>query len=131
MRIFRYGMVAALASVADMATLYILTLVLGFPYLGGTAAGFLTGLTINYLLTIRYVFHSFRSVDINPKSEFAAYALIGVAGLALSLLFMRLFVGFLHLPVMVAKAVTTGFVFFWNYFGRRALYKKGGIGCKR
>lgn len=131
MRIIRYGLVAGLAAAADMTTLYLFTPVLGLPYLVGTAAGFLTGLTINYLLSIRWVFQGFRSKEIKYTHEFAAYALIGVAGLALSLLLMRIFVGAVHLPVMQAKVLTTGFVFFWNYLGRMALYKKGGLGWRR
>lgn len=130
MKIIKYGLVAGIAAVADMATLYILTPLLGFPYLGGTAAGFIAGLIVNYLLSTRYVFAPSRPEEQKRLPEFTAYALIGVTGLALSLLFMRIFVGLEGIPVMPAKVVTTGLVFFWNYFGRRALYERGGASCR-
>lgn len=130
MKIIRYGFVALLAAAADMAALYVSTPILGLPYLSGTAVGFLAGLLVNYLLSIRFVFAGERHKEQKTSVEFAVYTLIGGIGLILSLLLMRLFVGTIGMPVMYAKAVTTGLVFFWNYFGRRTFYKRGGVRCK-
>lgn len=130
MKIIKYGFVAGIASVTDMATLYILSPVLDFPYLVGTSTGFITGLIVNYLLSTKYVFNASRTESQKRISEFTAYALIGVAGLILSLLCMRIFVGTLGIAIIAAKIVTTVLVFFWNYFGRRALYERGGESCR-
>ena len=131
MKIIKYGFVSCAAAAVDMGTLYLLSPVLGFSYLGATAAAFIAGIVVNYLLSTRYVFGASRGEDIKTPREFTAYALIGVTGLALSLLFMRIFVGFAGLPVMAAKVITTGLVFFWNYFGRRAFYERGGTICRK
>ena len=131
MKIIKYSFVSCAAAAVDIGTLYILSQKFGLMYLWATAAGFITGITVNYLLATRYVFRASRGCKTKTTYEFIAYSLIGAAGLALSLLLMRVFVGFVGLPVMAAKVITTVLVFFWNYFGRKAFYEKGRVICRR
>jgi len=116
-QLFRYFFVGGLAFIVDYASLWFLTEVCGLHYLLSAAIAFLLGLTCNYLLSTHWVFNDRRMK--NRWSEFAVFALIGVAGLGLNELILYLGTDVFHLHYMVSKLVSTGLVFFWNFFARK------------
>jgi putative flippase GtrA len=59
----------------------------------------------------------------SKSTEFIAFAVIGVIGLGLLNLLMWLFTDNLGINYIVSKLIATIFVYAWNFFARRSLYK--------
>lgn len=118
-QLFRYLMVAGVAFVVDFSSLALLTSWVGIHYLVSAAMAFVLGVTTNYLLSIRWVF-AHRSVA-DRRAEVAIFVAIGVAGLGLNELVMWVVTEHLGRHYLVSKIVSTGLVFFFNFFTRKVL----------
>lgn len=116
-QLIRYGFVGAIAFAADYGSLYVLTEVAGWQYLLSAAISFLIGLIVNYTLSNLFVFkaHSLNS----HTAEFIIFALIGVIGLGLNEGIMYVLTDIVGWYYMVSKLISTGVVFFWNFFARK------------
>lgn len=119
LQFLRYAFVGGIATLVDWATLYTLT-ELGIYYILSAVFGFFTGLTANFALSKLLVFRA-NEARVGNSLEFLAYALIGAAGLLLTLGIMYVFTEVLHLWYMASKAVATLIVLAWNYGARRKL----------
>ena len=86
---FRYTFVGAAAWLVDIGALYAFTEYANIYYLISAVLAFILGLTVNYTISVTWVF-SRRTID-NRSAEFLIFALIGVVGLAFNVLFMWLF----------------------------------------
>jgi putative flippase GtrA len=115
----RYGLCSGLALGVDMGLLLLLTRGLGLHYLLSAALGFSAGLFVAYALSVRYAFRDRRLED--ARAEFIGFAAVGVLGLGLTQLLLKLLVGGLGLDVAAAKIVTAGFVFLFNFGVRKAM----------
>ena len=73
-QLFRYTLVGGLAFVVDFGTLALLTERLGIHYLHAAAISFVLGLSINYGLSVFWVFDKHR-LD-NRFREFAIFSLL-------------------------------------------------------
>jgi putative flippase GtrA len=114
---FRYLFVGGIATVADAGIFYILINLFLAHYLIAQTAGFLAGLTLNYLISIAWVFKS----SGNLKKEFSLFAIIGIGGLLLSYGILYLLIDILNLyyfQFMLSKMTAIIIVLFWN-FGMR------------
>lgn len=118
-QIFRYGLVSIFALGADAGLLYWLKEYMGLHYLLAATLSFVCGLIVSYVLSMRFVFSGSK---LNRHHEFIVYTVIGLAGLLLNDLIIFLLVT-VHLWYMAAKLVSTGVVFFFNFFLRRNLYE--------
>lgn len=122
-QMLRYGFVAAIALAVDFGSLIFLHEVFGMHYLIAATIGFLLGLSVNFLLSIIWVFPLHRPED--RRREMFLFAGIGVIGLIATDILMLLFVETVGLYYVLAKALTTIIVFFWNFFARKfAIYNK-------
>lgn len=90
-----------------------------FDYQVANVIGFLAGNMTSYQLSTRYVF-DYRRL---PKRahEFGVYFVIGLVGLVWSALILLLLVGLVHLQKDLAKVITVGLVFGWNFGARKVL----------
>lgn len=123
----RYAVVGGISFLADFGTLTLFEELIfkrqtAWQIFVGTAAGFVVGLAVNYILSLVFVF---RSED-NKRSgksvkEFIVFALVGVIGLGITEGLMHLGVNVLHFHYMITKIVTAGIVLVWNYLGRKIL----------
>lgn len=120
----RYAAASVFALALDYSVLMTLTHGFGVGYLQAAAAGFLSGLALIYVLSIRYVFEGRRSRE--PRIEMLGFLVTGVIGLTLTEALMRVFVGEFCLSLTFAKAATAGFVFMFNFITRRGLLFKTG-----
>lgn len=111
---FRYIFVGGLATVADMGTLFLLTNYLDVFYLLSAAIGFVLGLSVNYAISIFWVFESTGDF----KKEFTLFAAIGIGGLVLNEIIIWGLVDYAGLFYMLAKMISVVVVLFWN-FGMR------------
>src|SRR5581483_5462491 len=78
----RYGICSAAALALDYGLLLLLSQVFGLHYLLASAFGFVSGLVLAYVLSITFVFKGRRTLT--ASREFAGFAAIGIAGLALT-----------------------------------------------
>jgi len=112
-----YAAGSALALALD-TTILTQALRAGFPLTLAAATGFLAGMVLIYLISVRFAFHTRRLAS--TKQELLLFALIGVAGLVLTTVLLSLFVR-LGLPVLLAKGGTACVVFCLNYSLRKQL----------
>lgn len=114
----RYFVCSTIALFADV-TVYWVSLRLGFTYPAAAAAGFCMGLFAAYTLSVRWAFRTRRVND--PHIEFLLFAGIGILGLGLTELLLWALVGKWNQSPLVAKAVTAGVVFGFNFGLRKVM----------
>lgn len=115
----RYFAASALALAIDFGIYVGLIRVAGVHYLIAAPLGFALGLATIYLLGIGWVFKERRLVD--RRAEFALFALIGLAGMALNQGILFAAVQWLAAPFEVAKIISAGMVFCFNFASRKLL----------
>lgn len=115
----KYLVVGGIAFAADFALLVALTELAHCHYLVSSAVSFTTGLVVNYLLSIVWVFDA-RSLS-DRRAEFAVFAIVGVIGLGLTQLFLCLGTDVVRLDYRFAKILTVAIVLVWNFGARRVL----------
>ena len=113
----RYVVVGGIAFLFDFGFLYLFTGIMNIHYLVSAALAFLIGLTVNYLLSIFWVFDK-RTME-NQMAEFLIFAVIGLVGLGLNEGFMWFFTGLIGLYFMYSKLISTFFVLIWNFSARK------------
>lgn len=116
-QLFRYFFVGGTAFAVDFGLLWVFTEWGGLHYLLSAALSFAGGLTVNYLLSVWWVFsdHVLRSRIV----EFAAFVLIGMIGLCLNEAIIWCATERLHFHYLSSKIVSTAVVFFWNFMARK------------
>jgi putative flippase GtrA len=114
----RYLVVGTTSFGVDLAVLAVLVDGCGVPLLAAGAVGFCAGVTVNYLIAVRWVFP--HRVLRRAELEFLVYLLIGLSGLALNefVLWALAQKGGIHYAF--AKAVSGAIVLLWT-FGSRSL----------
>jgi putative flippase GtrA len=114
---------SALALVMDFGSYVALIRLAGVHYLVAAPIGFALGLAVIYVLSIRWVFRERRIAD--RRAEFALFALIGLAGMALNQLIIYTGVRLLAASPETAKIVSAGMVFCFNFVSRKLLLFTG------
>ena len=112
--------VGLVSIVADYGTLMLLREVFEINPVYGALAGYMVGGLVNYLLNRMHTFTTERDhID-------AGLRFIGVMAVGFSLtgLFMWMFAEKLDIPYLIARVLTTGIVFCWN-FGAHKLWTFG------
>ena len=118
-QLIRYFFVGGTAFIVDFGILYLMTEYLKVHYLVSACVGFILGLTVNYILSIKWVFNRRR---IGKTSiEFILFGLLGIIGLALNELFLWGLTDGLHLHYLISKIITTFIIYLWNFFSRKYL----------
>ena len=119
---FRYAFVGGIATIVDWGTLYIVTR-LGVYYMISTVIAFVAGLTVNYILSKKFVFNK-SEAKVGPVVEFLAYAAIGAVGLVITMGIMYGLTELVGIHYMLSKVFATLVVLAWNYIIRKiTLYK--------
>lgn len=88
-------------------------------YLVAAPIGFALGLATVYLLSVRWVFRQRRLAD--RRAEFALFAAIGLAGMALNQAIIYAVVEAMPGAYEIAKAISAGTVFWFNFVARKLL----------
>lgn len=125
---FRYVLVGGVSFLADFGTLTFFEEVVfrqqreDWQIFVSTAAGFIVGLAVNYILSLVFVFRASDNRSSGKSvGEFVIFALVGVVGLGITEGLMHLGVNVLHFHYMLTKIVAAGIVLVWNYLGRKIL----------
>lgn len=117
-QLVRYFGVAVVAAVVDTGTLWLLASQAHVHYMIAAAVAFTLGLLTNFGLARTFVFGASR---LPFWAELSSYAVIGIAGVALTEVVLFVGVDLVALPLLIAKAFALAIVFFWNFFARRFL----------
>ena len=115
--LFAYGLASAIALAADMGLLLALTGRAGWDYRPASVLAFITGATIAYVLSVKFVFSAHRVR--NRAAEFGYFVVLGVAGLAVNSVVIFVAVGTLGLKLVIAKAMAAACTFATNFTLRR------------
>ena len=115
----RYLAASALALALDFGVYAGLIRFAAVHYLAAAPIGFALGLATIYLLCIRWVFAHRRLAD--RRVEFAVFAGIGLAGMALNEIVIYAGVEFFALSYELAKLASAAAVFCFNFISRKLL----------
>jgi putative flippase GtrA len=115
----RYFGASALALAIDFGVYAGLIRLAGVHYLVAAPLGFALGLATIYLLSTRWVFSERRLDD--RRAEFALFALVGLAGMALNQLILFAAVQLLGASYEASKIISAGIVFCFNFVSRKFL----------
>jgi len=115
----RYFLVGGTAACVDVGLFTLFARQLALAYQPVAAATFILATLVNYVLSIRYVFHSGRRLG--RRWEIAMVYAVSAVGLAINAAILWAAVEIARLDLLPAKLVATGCVFFWNYLARRLL----------
>ena len=115
----RYFGASALALAIDFGLYAGLIRLAGVHYLVAAPLGFALGLASIYLLSTRWVFRQRRLAD--RRAEFVLFALVGLAGMALNQLIVYTAVQLMAASFEVAKILSAGIVFSFNFASRKLL----------
>jgi len=115
----RYFAASALALAVDFGSYSGLIRLAGVDYLAAAPIGFALGLATIYAVSIRWVFRQRRMKD--ARAEFALFALLGLVGMALNQGIVYGGVEWFSLSYELAKVVSAGAVFCFNFASRKLL----------
>lgn len=118
----RYTVISVVALSVDMTVLMLMALLV--HYLWAATMGFVAGAVTSYVLAVRWAFRH-RRLARRPGREFVAYALVGLAGLALNNLVIALAASTAALPLAGAKVLAAGATFVFNYGVRKRVLFSG------
>ncbi len=122
---FRYLFVGGLATVVDWGVSYLLfRFAFNEQYaIAANSLSFVAGLAVNYLISTFWIFKN--SAVESKLKEFLGFAAIGLVGLFITMGITWLFELWLADKTsafqILAKIVSTGAAFFWNFFARKIL----------
>ena len=114
-----YFMVGGMAAIVEWVSFAIFNS--AFSYVIATILAFLCGTTANYFLGKSMTFKNYKK---SKKDVYAVFT-VSAVGLILNVILMRILIEVIHVPIeMIAKIISTGIVFMWNYISRRLFVYK-------
>lgn len=116
-QLFRHTISGGIAFLCDFCTLYILTKYMGWSYQFATILGYIIGIFITYIFSVKWIFHQ-RNIK-NKTLEITVFIGLNLIGLALNSLFMWMFTSLIGIYVYYSKIITTGIIFFWNFYSKK------------
>ncbi len=114
-----YAVASGCALFVDVALLWVLVQHFDWWYLAAATTSFASGVFVAYVLSVKLVFRQRRLPD--RRAEFASFAAIGMAGLAINAVVIFFAVKYLGIHYLAAKGLAAGFTFICNFISRRQL----------
>lgn len=123
---FKYCIVGGLAFIADIGSIYVfreyILYSLPFALYLSVIIGFIIGLTVNYVLSVIFVFKGAKeAVKGKQFVFFMQFALIGIIGLLMTEGLMFLGVEIFKVHYLIVKIFAAAVVLIWNYGARKYL----------
>lgn len=118
----KFGITGALCFLIDYGFLGFCAEVLGIHYLIAGVISFTISVTVNYLISRKFVFHM--DTAGNRKREFASFVFLSVIGLGINELVMAVLVEFMGIHYLMSKIVSTAVVMVYNFISRKMLLEK-------
>ena len=125
-----YFGVGGVSALVEWAVFSLLEYLLDMPYLLATILEFIFSTTTNWFLGRTFTFKESAYKDKKGKEIFLVF-LVSAIGLGFNLLLMYLFVDVFgmntNLLKTIAKILSTGIVFIWNFLSRKLwIYRENG-----
>ncbi len=125
-----YFGVGGVSALVEWAVFSLLEYLLDMPYLLATILAFIFSTTTNWFLGRTFTFRESAYKDKKAKEVFLVF-LVSAIGLGFNLLLMYLFVDVFgmntNLLKTIAKILSTGIVFIWNFLSRKLwIYRENG-----
>ena len=122
----KYCIVGGLAFVADIGSIYIfreyILYSLPFALYLSVIIGFIIGLSVNYILSVIFVFTGAKeAVKGKQLIFFTQFAIIGIIGLLLTEALMWIGVEIFKIHYLIVKVFAAAIVLLWNYGARKYL----------
>ncbi len=122
-----YFWVGGVSAIVEWLAFSVLDTLLELPYLLSTVLAFCCSTTVNWFLGRTFTFKGSAYHDQKGKEIFLVF-LVSAVGLLFNLLLMYFFVTVLgmntHAQKTIAKILSTGIVFVWNFASRKYLIYK-------
>ncbi len=117
--LFRSIFASAVSFSLDFMTLKFLVDFFAVYYLLAAAFAFIAGTTLNYFLSVKWIFKS-RTIK-NNRIEYIIYIIIGVIGLLLNTAAMWFFTEKIGIFYLLSKVISGASLFFFNFFLRKVV----------
>lgn len=115
---FRYVIVGGVSAVVDISIFMLCITTFHMHYLVAQTFGFIIGITLNYFLSILWIFESIRK----KTEETILFLITGIIGLFLSYVLLWVLIDIFHLTVfdnLIAKIISILIVLGWNFTSRK------------
>jgi len=117
MKMVKYFFVGGLSSIVDLCIFTCFAVFFDFNYMLVSTFSFAIATSVNYLLSINYVFES--GVRFAKKNEIFAVFLVSGTGLLINQAILYYAFEILLIGKINSKVLASGSIFFWNYFIRK------------
>lgn len=114
----RFGLIGACTVAFDFGLLYVLVDVAHLNYFLSTLVAFTTASTLNYLLSVQYVFIAGR---FSRAPEFTIFMVTTGVGLGLNQFTMWVLVGIGGINYLLAKCASLTIVTCWNFLSKKRI----------
>jgi putative flippase GtrA len=122
-QILKFTFVGLFTVFLDYATMVLLVEVFRWNYLGASTVGFALGSSVNYFLSIRFVFVTGKYS--NQITEMILFMVITIVGLALNYFLMWLFTEWFKFVYLYSKLFSIVFVSSSNFVMKKVIVFKG------
>jgi putative flippase GtrA len=116
LQIIKFGIVGVIAALVDVGTLVILKELFLVDVLLSSAISFCVSVTVNYILSMTFVFKSKNQSKIR---EFIIFVLLSIGGLCINQLILWGGVNFTSIHYLVIKFLAMVIVPFYNFITRK------------
>jgi len=121
-QIIKFGFVGFLCFFIDYGIMVFLTEVAGLHYLISSAVSFTVSVTVNYILSISFVFETDKNK--NKLKEFIIFVFLSIIGLGINQLVMWFAGEILGIFYMISKIAATAIVMVYNFVSRKMFIEK-------
>lgn len=118
----RYVLVGGVSTAVEWGLFWVFVYPLGWNQNLGFIAAYILSTFVNLMLGRKYAFPSAVEKSGGGRAflrESSLIYIVAAVSCGLNVLFLNLFTGVFRMDSMLAKVVTTGLVFFFNYLARR------------
>lgn len=113
----------SISSILDLFTLIILVEIFNFNYLAGGVIGLIFGTTLNYFISVKWIFNS-RNVE-NKQLEYIIFIFLGLIGGILNIAFLWFLTDKVGIYYIISRIAAASIVFIFNFLARKIiLFKK-------
>lgn len=125
-QIIKFGAVGFLCFFIDYGIMVALVELAGFGELLANACSFAVSVTVNYILSIKVVFHTDKEAD--RTKQFAVFVILSLIGLGINQMIMGagvIWLGqYMNRAYMIVKIFSTAVVMVYNFITRKMFIEK-------